>query len=103
MCFVVDGPAEMETAKSLLEALHSRIDAGDSSAPPRVRVILVLTAVYDTDTRERLISGRGLTDPDRELLPVVDLRGRRQLSGPALFAPLQRRIFDELQQSRSDG
>lgn len=105
VCVFVDGLAEWETVKRLLEAPHSRIHAGTSSTPPRVRVIVVLTkprAVYKTDPAERLLSGRAGTGPDQRSLSVVDLRGRHQLSGPALFAPLQRRIVDELQQSRSE-
>ncbi|KAI2975064.1 hypothetical protein CBS147324_3249 [Aspergillus niger] len=86
-----DLPA-VERTKSLLEALQSRTQAGASSAPARMRVIVVLTkptAVYKADPVEVLQAVWSVTDPDHVSLSVIDLRGRYQLSGPALFAPLQ--------------
>ncbi|OJZ79978.1 hypothetical protein ASPFODRAFT_201077 [Aspergillus luchuensis CBS 106.47] len=83
VCFFVDGLAELERTKSLLEASQSRIQAGAFFAPVRMRVILVLTrptAVYETDPVEVLRAVRGVTGPDQESLSVVDLRDRHQLS-----------------------
>ncbi|OJZ88821.1 hypothetical protein ASPFODRAFT_554605 [Aspergillus luchuensis CBS 106.47] len=105
VCFFVDGLAELERTKSLLEASRSRIQAGASSAPARMRVIVVLTkptAVYKADPVEVLQAVRSVTDPDHVSLSVVDLRSRHQLSGPALFAPLQRQVLDDLQLSRTE-
>ncbi|BCR99929.1 patatin-like phospholipase family protein [Aspergillus luchuensis] len=105
VCFFVDGLAGLERTKSLLEAFRSRIQAGASSAPVRMRVIVVLTkptAVYKADPVEVLQAVRSVTDPDHVSLSVVDLRGRHRLSGPALFAPLQRQVLDELQLSRTE-
>lgn len=104
VCFFVDGLAELERTKSLLEALQSRTQAGASSAPARMRVIVVLTkptAVYKADPVEVLQAVWSVTDPDHVSLSVIDLRGRYQLSGPALFAPLQCQVLDELQLSRT--
>ncbi|KAI2884981.1 hypothetical protein CBS63078_11296 [Aspergillus niger] len=105
VCFFVDGLAGLERTKSLLEAFRSRIQAGASSVPARMRVIVVLTkptAVYKADPVEVLQAVRSVTDPDHVSLSVVDLRGRHRLSGPALFAPLQRQVLDELQLSRTE-
>ncbi|PYH50940.1 FabD/lysophospholipase-like protein [Aspergillus niger CBS 101883] len=86
-----------DRTKSLLEALQSRTQAGASSAPARMRVIVVLTkptAVYKADPVEVLQAVWSVTDPDHVSLSVIDLRGRYQLSGPALFAPLQWLVQD---------
>lgn len=104
-CLFVDGMAEFEMARSLLEDSHTVMQVGCHAAPPNLmRVVIVLTdpkVTYETDFGKENMRCSDLADTREPTVSILDLRDRHQLSPAAAFEPLHRLLLDDLHISRT--